>query len=344
MCSSPPKQTWRTPDRIWLPLVARTIGYWHNWQLTRENGLLAERSEVLYKATGIEISKYKTGALDTDDRPGDDVLATSIAPHDSDGELIKLPGEVELELFDMAQPAEKQRIGHWQFTAEDCREHWNAGFFGSGYQFKLPWQKRPEHQKLVLHARMLTPDGRQFDASHELKVQLPQEDGPSLAGANTAPSLRRPEHLQVPSSKPRDLRLPGNERPVPVEAERAKGRAGYLRPAGFRSNQPQRLPSKSNRLGKFEPVPLPLMPSSDGDKKDEPDTSESDQSAPNPFLGQQSETVASPNREMADASAEPNPFTLIKNRVTESLQPRRTDARAQHPPASDDSKKPWWAR
>ncbi|MEX2288657.1 MAG: hypothetical protein WD648_16295 [Planctomycetaceae bacterium] len=135
-----------------------------------EKTLLAEQAEVLYRAAGIEIDRLRSGGLESDGKPGDDVLTAAIVPHDHDGELLKLAGSVELELLDLTKPEAQQRIGKWAFDSDQSREHWHRGFLGSGYFFKVPLQQKPENSKLVLHATLVTPDGRRFNASETIRV------------------------------------------------------------------------------------------------------------------------------------------------------------------------------
>ncbi len=138
-----------------------------------EKTLLAEQADVLYRAAGIEIDRLRSGGLESDGKPGDDVLTAAIVPHDRDGELLKLAGSVELELLDLTKPEAQQRIGKWAFNSDESREHWHRGFLGSGYFFKVPLQQQPENSQLVLHATLVAPDGRRFDASETVRVNPP---------------------------------------------------------------------------------------------------------------------------------------------------------------------------
>lgn len=138
-----------------------------------EQALLPEQARTLYQASGVSFNKLLTSGVDKDGRPGHELLNVVLAPHDADGELVKLPGTVELAVIDPSQPDQQQTLGRWQFDAEQCREHWYRGFIGSGYQFELPWQTPPQHRELVLHARFTTTDGREFTAQQLLEVEPP---------------------------------------------------------------------------------------------------------------------------------------------------------------------------
>jgi len=144
-------------------------------QLTADgkSPILPEQADALFRATGIKVNELLTGSLDQDDQPGEELLNVVLVPHDSDGEPIKLPGEVQIELFDLGQPGEQKNIGTWTYDIAESREHWHAGFLSSGYLFRLPWQQPPRSPQVVLHARLKTADGRQFDTSATIDVAAP---------------------------------------------------------------------------------------------------------------------------------------------------------------------------
>jgi len=141
-----------------------------------EKTILPEQADVLYRATGIQFNKLMTGGLDRDNRPGDELLTAVLVPHDADGELVKLPGTIQLEVFDLTKSGDRQRIGRWEFSVEKSRDLWHRGWIRSGYLFKLPWQEIPESSELLLHARLTTVDGRQFDTSQTIRITPPHTD------------------------------------------------------------------------------------------------------------------------------------------------------------------------
>ena len=132
--------------------------------------LPAETTQALAAATGLKFHTLLTAGQDRDGVAGDDQLHVFLFPHDADGELVKLTGNLEVEVFDPSQPGGMQRIGHKQYTAEEARKLWHNGFLSSGFQTELPLEAPPSGTKLVLHGRLTTIDGRQFDASHTVSV------------------------------------------------------------------------------------------------------------------------------------------------------------------------------
>jgi hypothetical protein len=93
------------------------------------------------------------------------VITAVLAPHDGDGDLVKLGGELEVEVLDLTRPADQQRIGNWKYSAEQTRELWHSGFLASGFQLDLPVGTVPKTGEVILHGRLKTTDGRQFDTT-----------------------------------------------------------------------------------------------------------------------------------------------------------------------------------
>ncbi|MBX3442107.1 MAG: hypothetical protein KF774_06850 [Planctomyces sp.] len=173
----------------------------------------AEHTEPLARVTGILFHTMMTGGRDTDGLPGDDVLTAVLAPHDADGDLVKLAGSLEIELLDLARSGESQRIGAWKYSAKEARELWHSGFIASGYQLNLPLEQAPTNGAVLLHGRLTTSDGRQFDTSLPVNLQT----GTAPAGL-APPRSARP--LETSRRAPRSD-SPGGPRAFPVQ------QAGY---------------------------------------------------------------------------------------------------------------------
>lgn len=133
----------------------------------------AEESAAAFRAAGIQLSSLMTGGLDTDGEPGHDVLSVVLIPHDGDGELVKVPGQIEIEALDPSHAGGAQRIGHWKFDQRDIHEYWHKGVVQSGYQFQLPWQTAPRADQVLVLAHLTTADGRRFDTTLTVKVDPP---------------------------------------------------------------------------------------------------------------------------------------------------------------------------
>ncbi len=137
-------------------------------------GTSPDEVDASFRVAGVAFSTLMTGGTETDDQPGDDGLTVVLVPQDADGELVKVPGTVEIEAFDLSHPEGAQRIGHWQFDADNSHQYWHNGVIQSGYQFELPWQDRPRSEKVLLHGRIVAADGRQFDTTHTIRIDPPE--------------------------------------------------------------------------------------------------------------------------------------------------------------------------
>lgn len=138
--------------------------------------LLPEQADVVFRTASIEVSKLMSGGLDRDGVPGDDILTVLVAPRDGNGELVKVPGDVQIEALDLTFDGQQRHIGQWQFTSAEAAEFWHAGVLGTGYRFQLPWQQPPTSERLLVHARLVTIDGRQFDTTQEIRVTPAEAD------------------------------------------------------------------------------------------------------------------------------------------------------------------------
>lgn len=166
---------------------------------TGKQVMAAEYTESLIRASKLQINPLLSGGLNRDSQPGDDALVAFFALTDDDGEVVKLPGTVELTLLDPSLPEPTRQVGQWRFTAEECRSKWTRGFTGSGYQFTVPLDQPIQHDQLVLHAKLTTADKRIFDASQLVRVS--RSEGSETVG-------RVPSSEQVPRQPLDDVNDP----------------------------------------------------------------------------------------------------------------------------------------
>lgn len=224
-----------------------------------EGAPLPEQTGNLVRLSQVRINTLLSGGKDRDGLAGDDVLVTLISPVDEQGDLVKIAGEVEIEAFDMTLPSDDKRVGHWTFNAEQSAKAWHSGFVGAGLQFELPWQDPPTSKELLVHVRLKTTDGRQFDSSTPLKIAPPAGQ---VAG-RAALSRTQPVKFEAPppadqqiqpaveaTAEPRPIRpVPfyddveptGTARPFPGDATRSSQTKADAKPAPP-SEAPARAP------------------------------------------------------------------------------------------------------
>ncbi len=179
-------------------------------QRGRPASLLPEQSNVLFRVQDVKLHQYMSGGLDQDGQPGDEALALLVMPQDRHGELLKVPGGVQIDLFDMSLPPDSQKIGHWEFDAADTRAKWHAGIFGSGIMLELPWKALPRSNQLTVHAKLATADGREFHTTEQVRVTPPRE---AQIAVKPRPAIEAPPRL-VPG-------VDGPDVPIPTEDEAA---------------------------------------------------------------------------------------------------------------------------
>jgi hypothetical protein len=158
-----------------------------------------EQVSALGTVEGIELNRFLTGGLDRDGQPGDEALSAVVVPTDSQGNLVKAPGSVSVTLFDLSKPEAQQRIGHWEYSPKQSESLWHSGFLGSGYIIRQPWQQQPQSANLLVHARLKTIDGRQFDTSQTIHIVPP---GPTGGLQQSVAAARPPEAPPPAPSRP----------------------------------------------------------------------------------------------------------------------------------------------
>ncbi|QDV53246.1 hypothetical protein Enr17x_53180 [Gimesia fumaroli] len=184
--------------------------------------LLPEQTKALYQVTGVKVNSLLTGGVDLDNKQGDELWTTVITPHDADGETVKLPADMELELVDLSQTGANRRVGIWNFDSEEVRSHWYSGFAGSGFRFELPWQRQPSSEDLTLVVRMKSQDGRVFNTQSPLKIsQIDQPQRPKVVQASRE-RLTPVEPARISFEAAPEMTIEENENPFqPLPAEAA---------------------------------------------------------------------------------------------------------------------------
>ena len=157
-----------------------------------------EQLSALGQVEAIELNKFLTGGLDRDGIPGDELFSAVIVPTDSQGNLVKVPGSVSLTLFDLSQPEAQQRIGRWEFHAQTERIAVAQRVSGERlYRRASRGKQQPHSANLLVHARLKTIDGRQFDTSQSIRIVPP-------AGGTTRPTNVAAAAKDVRKTRPAD--------------------------------------------------------------------------------------------------------------------------------------------
>lgn len=177
--------------------------------------ILPEQADPTFRVQTIAVSTLMSGGIDRDQFPGDDQFTLLITPQDAGGNWIRATGELEIELFDFTRTGNDQRIGHWQMNRNETGALWHQGVVGTGFQFTSAWQQSPSYEFVHVHARLKTPDGRQFDTTSKLRVTPPPASQPQAIFEPPMPVGRASTKVTAPpgwtSTEPRATTVVNDE-------------------------------------------------------------------------------------------------------------------------------------
>lgn len=175
-----------------------------------------------------------TGGYDEDPvLPGDEALQVILEPRDCDGQSVKAPGSLRLEVFEITPQGIKVPLSSWDFSPAELRRSWDTPFLGSpSYRIIVPWKSWPMHEKLRVVARFTTLDGQHFEADKDVSVRLaaqpavrerigppPTEACPGPAGPHLEPPppmLPPPTPAHSPTTEPSPGPMPPPPEPPQV--------------------------------------------------------------------------------------------------------------------------------
>jgi outer membrane murein-binding lipoprotein Lpp len=129
--------------------------------------------ELHFRVAGLKINTLLTGGFDRDGRSGDDQITLFFTAVDDQERTVHVPGRVECELLDPAQPADQQRLGLWTFDSKQTHAAWVKTLGSFGYRIELPWQTPPQSRNLTLHVRLHSANGSRFETSTPIQIVLP---------------------------------------------------------------------------------------------------------------------------------------------------------------------------
>ena len=147
-------------------------------QQTSEVGSVSRVTQASTSAalrTSIErlrLNSLLSGGLDRDGVAGDELLSVLATPIDGTGAAVREDGTLTVTAFDYALPDGQQQVGYWKWTSEDVAELWQDGLVGTGYRVTEKWLRQPQSRQIVLHARFVTVDQRQFDATETITIDV----------------------------------------------------------------------------------------------------------------------------------------------------------------------------
>jgi hypothetical protein len=146
-----------------------------------------------------------TGGLFGDGPTGEEGLMIVVVPRDEDGTAVKVPAKVDVAAWDISPAGLKTAIGNWTVAAEKVRPTWRSGFISTGYFVVLPWQCRPNSERVRVAVRLTTLDGRTFETDKDIAVKLgplSRPISPELQQSPVVPGTPRPREPLFPDPIP----------------------------------------------------------------------------------------------------------------------------------------------
>lgn len=132
-----------------------------------------DRLASLFTVHGLNFGRL-TGGADLDPgHPGDEALKVYIVPVDQQGDVLKAAGSFVVELFDLEQ-SDKPLLGKWEFPADQAARNWYGQSLLYQYILTCPWQRVPEHQKLLVRVTFTDElTGRVFVENRDITIKPP---------------------------------------------------------------------------------------------------------------------------------------------------------------------------
>lgn len=184
-----------------------------------------------WNVTRVSIDTTKSRGYDSDGVIGDEGVVLVVHPLNAAGQSIPVFAPMKVSIIDPASEGEAQRVGLWEFTAEELEYRQPpASTTGQGITIRLPWAHgTPRHSRVIVFVRYEAPDAGQVETKQEIVVELGSADRSAWSTRNTP--LRTVD--QTPTVAPRgdspSVPRPGNSVPARQVSESNSPRTG--RPA-----------------------------------------------------------------------------------------------------------------
>ena len=135
------------------------------------------RPADLFASVTLEIANL-SGGEDYDDHRGDDGVTVHLRPHDADGDVVKAPGRITIQLIDNTDMTAPRVIGVYTFDKPDeLRKLWHSRFWTQHYTLKCPFPPDvtlPMSRRLTVSAAFVDYlTGRTLTAVKEVSFSRP---------------------------------------------------------------------------------------------------------------------------------------------------------------------------
>ncbi|UCD00266.1 MAG: hypothetical protein JSW66_10355 [Phycisphaerales bacterium] len=153
--------------------------------LSAENKQLTEQVQVLSglpeqvrldsvrPLTGVKVGRF-SGFYDKDKDGKKEKLIVYIEPMDEQGDRIKAPGTVDVQLWDLDKSADGALLGQWHVDAEQLRTSWFDTLLSTNYRCMFDMASPAENLSKSLTVKVTFTDtltGRTFTDQRAIKPQ-----------------------------------------------------------------------------------------------------------------------------------------------------------------------------
>lgn len=146
-------------------------------QVENLKGLAPDRPADLFAPVRLEIASL-TGGRDYDGMPGDDGVTVYLRPRDADGDIVKAPGRISIQLLDNSAVDSPRVVGVYVFDdPQTVRRMWHGRFATHHYSLKCPFPPGvalPQHRRLTVSAEFIDYlTGAVLTAVKEVSISFP---------------------------------------------------------------------------------------------------------------------------------------------------------------------------
>ncbi|HMP02289.1 MAG TPA: hypothetical protein PKC45_07295 [Gemmatales bacterium] len=170
-------------------------------RLAKEHGPTPPSAGSVIFVRSLSLGRLTGGFRQDPQSSFDDALQVLIEPRDADESVVKAPGSVRIEVFEVSTQGIKSSLSQWELTARELRGKWEAPLIGGpAYRVTLPWKAVPSTERVRVVVRFTGLDGAVFEAERDATITIPDPNRPRPRPAVVPPSTPLPPH--VPSETP----------------------------------------------------------------------------------------------------------------------------------------------
>ena len=147
-------------------------------QIDNLKGFAPDRGVDMFAPVKLEIASLSGGA-DYDGKPGDDGITVYLRPRDADGDVVKVPGRMKVQLVDNTVLGSPRVLGVYVFDdLSEVRKTWHGKFATQHFTLKCPFPsgvELPKSRRVLVSAEFLDLlTGATLTASKEVEFSFPQ--------------------------------------------------------------------------------------------------------------------------------------------------------------------------